>query len=82
MRLDFFKTPILEPGDDIGLIWFERFGVVAKDDDVKAQFLEPDDVTRLWGCTLSGVSGEIEVDGFSSRKPLQAWLQYYGIPVD
>lgn len=82
MRLDFFDTPILQPGDDIGLIWFRRFGETVKDDEVKAQFLEPDDVTGLWGCTLSGASGEMEVDDFSSRAPLLAWLRYHGIPID
>ncbi|USN14737.1 hypothetical protein PAPPERLAPAPP_03680 [Brevundimonas phage vB_BpoS-Papperlapapp] len=82
MRQDFFNAPVLQPGDDLGLIWFERFGEAAEDDDVTAQFLEQDDDEGYWGCTLSGASGELEVNDFSSRGELQDWLAYHDIPLD
>ena len=82
MRHDFFNAPVLQPGDDLGLIWFERFGEATEDDEVAAQFLEPDEDEGLWGCTLSGASGEMEVDDFRSLGELQDWLEYHAIPIE
>lgn len=80
MRQDFLAAPVLQPDDDPGLIWLAQFGEAPEDDDVEAQFLEPD-AEGLWGCTLSGVSGELEVSDFRALNDLQDWLESHDIPI-
>lgn len=80
MRLTYFNEIVVQPDDSPYDAWVEKFGDVPGENDLSAIFVEDDD--GIWGCTLTGADGELEVNDFNSREDLLEWLREHDIPHD
>lgn len=81
MRFTLFNEPVLQPGDDITAIWFDRVGDIESEVGLTARFLEEDD--GKWGCELFDEDGNtLSANDFTSESELRAWLTSQEVEIE
>ena len=73
MKYNAFNEPILQPGDDIGAAFSDRFGTELEDRLV-ARFIDEDPLFG-WCCVIEDEAlNEFQVHDFTSREALTNYL--------
>lgn len=81
MKYNAFNEPIIQPGDDVGVVFGDKFGLET-DAHLTARFIEHDENFN-WCCQIETDDGdEISAHDFESKEALIEFLKGANVDIE